>query len=1143
MLQVHRAERADRLVEALGDLLVEPGGDPMVAEVVSVPTRGIERWLSQRLSGRLGASPGRADGVCANVDFPFPGALVARALGAAAGHEGEADPWRPERSVWPLLELVDECAQEPWLRPFTAHVQESGPEQGTRRFAAVRHVADLYDRYGVHRPELLRAWARGDTAGVAADGRWQAELWRRLRDRIGTPSPAERLSDACAALADDPEMVDLPSRISLFGLTSLPASYLDVLGALAAARDVHLFLLHPSPVLWDRLAAGPARRGLARRDDASAELGGNRLLASWGRDAREMQLVLSATGDIDVDEHRPAPAPPPTLLGRIQADVRADRQPPGPPSGAGDGADLRPLLDPDDRSLQVHACHGRGRQVEVLRDAILHLLEDDAALEPRDVIVMCPDIETFAPLIHATFGGASPAPEDEEDEDADAPRGPADLRVRLADRSLRQTNPVLGVVSLLLELAGSRVTASEVLDLAGRDPVRRRFGFDDDDLRRLEEWVVGSGIRWGLDAEHRRTFGLNGLGANTWQAGLDRTLLGAAMTGNRPRLYGDVLPLDDVDSGDIELAGRLAELLARLGAALHALSGSRPVADWASAIADAAVRLTATADGDAWQAAQLRRMLDELVDEAGATGTPSLAPLGLMDVVALLGDRLKGRPTRANFRTGHLTICTLVPMRSVPHRVVCLLGLDDGVFPRVTERDGDDLILAAPQVGDRDARSEDRQLLLDALLAAEDHLVVTYTGRDERTNQARPPAVAVGELLDMVDRTVAVTGGGAARDRVVTVHPLQPFDARNFTLGAIVARRPWSYDAAGLAGARAARGPRRDPGPFLGGPLPDAGTDVVALADLERFLQHPVRAFLRLRLGIRPGDRASEVEDALPVELDALERWDLGDRLLGAAMAGEDLDACVAAERVAGHLPPGALAERAIASVRGVVGAIAGALGGFGPGRSSADVHLALDDGTVLVGTVPDVHDDVLLRVTFSKLGPGPRLATWVRVLALAVSRPERRFDGLTVGRARDGAPRDAYVTCAHIGLPPDDGERRDVARRELGVLVDLFRRGMREPLPIYRATSCAWAQSAARHRDRVARKAWTSTYRVPGEDDDDAHRMVLGGMLPFDRLLDEGARADEEGEDWDPAEPSRFGRYARRLWAGLLAHETMADS
>ncbi len=1116
MLHIHRAERADGLVEALGALLVDPLPDPFAREVLAVPTRGIERWLTQQLSSVLGAAAGRSDGVCANVDFPTPRRLVGDAVAAASGIQPDADPWLPERAVWPLLEIVGESLGEPWLRSLAEHLGGGGDaERGARRFATVRHIADLFDRYALHRPDMVRAWAAGDDAGIPADAAWQVELWRRLRERIAEAGPAERLAGACARLREDPALVDLPQRLSLFGLTRLPAGHVHVLRALAAGRDVHLFVLHPSPALWERVEdSAPVVR---RRDDATATLPANRLLASWGHDARELQLVLAGTDD-RADHHHPVEHRTDSLLARIQADVRDDRE-----------ADALQLLDPADRSVQVHSCHGRARQVEVLRDAILHLLEADPTLEPRDVIVMCPDIETFAPLIQATFGAGEVSEEDDEIDTLPVGVRPPDLRVRLADRSLRQTNPILGVVARLIELADARLTASQVLDLADREPVRRRFGLDDDDVARMEEWVRASGIRWGLDAEHRAPYKLEALPTGTWRAGLDRLLLGVTMSEDEQRLFAGVLPLDDVESGAIELAGRFAELLARLESSLDALNRSQPIAGWAAAIAGAADALAAAAPREAWQRAELQRLLDDVVTEAAGHTTA----LALPEVRDLLAERLRGRPTRANFRTGHLTICTLVPMRSVPHRVVCLLGLDDGVFPRKSPRDGDDLMLDDPRVGERDARTEDRQQLLDALMAATDRLIVTYTGNDERTNLPRPPAVPVGELLDVIDRT------GAPREQVVVRHPLQPFDERNFEPGALVPGSVWSFDRVTLRGARALGADRAGPRPFLAGPLPALASPLIELDDLVRFVERPVRTFLRRRLGITVTDYADEVQDALPVELDGLGTWGVGQRLLDARLAGAESRPAALAEIARGTLPPGVLGQPVIERVLPTVDEIVGHLPAGDTG--SLDVKVALRDQRTLSGTVPGVCGDVLRTVTYARVNPRHRLAAWVRLLALTAAHPERPFEALTVGRGTAGS--DARVTIARI--PPLDAEpeaRRALALDHLGVLADLFDRGMREPPPLASAASAAYALAARAGGDPAAagRSAWESAYTFDREDRDPEHQLALGGVRTFDELLSERARGDERGEWWDAEETRRFGRWARRLWDGLLQVEEL---
>jgi exodeoxyribonuclease V gamma subunit len=1163
VLHIHRAERADRLVDALAALLGEPLDDPFATEVVAVPSRGVERWLSQRLAAVLGARAGRADGVCANLDLPFPSGVVGTVLAAATGIERATDPWAPARCVWPLLDVVEANRGASWLGALGTHLH--GPHRGGahdgdahdgdaatasasaggRRLAVVRQLAARYDRYGLHRPAMLRAWVEGDdTTGDGAplppDVRWQAPLWRALREHLAVSSPAERLEDACARVAADRDLVALPPRLALFGITRLPASHRAVLRALAARRDVHLFALHPSPALWSDIgASGAARRPVRRSEDLTVGTPTNPLLATWGRDARELQLVLGEGEGAQEDHHHALAATPRTLLARLQDDVRRDRAPAGAPHP--DAPDRRSVLAAEDRSLQVHACHGRARQVEVLRDAILHLLADDPTIEPRDIIVLCPDVDSYAPLVHATFGSADPLAE-EVPRDAATPMGGErpDLRVRLADRGQRGTNPLLDAVAALLELAPARVTASQVLDLAGREPVRRRFELDDDDLARIGGWVRAAGIRWGFDRGHRSTWKVE-LEEGTWRRGLDRILLGVALSEEALPLVGGVLPLDDVAGSDIALAGRLAELLDRLQAVLASLALDQPLRAWVTALQEAVDALLATGPREAWQRAALDRLLAELLDEAGTAAVP-LTPAEVRD---LLAARLAGRPTRAGFRTGHLTVCTLVPMRSVPHRVVCLLGLDDGAFPRTVAPDGDDIIVRDPHVGDHDHRSEDRQLLLDALLAAEQHLIILYAGRDERTNATLPPAVPVGELLDTVDATVRHPDADRpARDAVVVHHPLQPFDPRNFAPGALHGTGPWGFEPTALAGARAVTGVRLPRPPFLEAPLPPLREDVVALEDLVAFAAHPVRAFLGQRLGIvlREGD--AELPDALPLEIEPLGRWEVGRRLLEARLRGADAGACRAAELARGSLPPGQLAVPVLEEIGETVERIVASIpdppdGDAAVQHRPVDVHLSLPDGRLLVGTLSDVRGDRTVTATYARLGPQHRLASWVRLLALTLAVPSRPFTAVTVARAGAGAGA-AVATIGPLGS--DAASREATALEHLLALVDLRDRGMREPLPVYPRTSAAYVAAVAGGTDVTAAvtATWESRWNAAGEHAE-ASSVLVGAGPTVPELVRAPPDADERGPTWG-TEPSRFGRLSQRLWCGLLTHEQVVE-
>jgi exodeoxyribonuclease V gamma subunit len=1101
VLSVHRSHRADALADVLGDVFASVPADPFTPEVVAVPTRGVERWLTQTLSLRFGARPGRTDGIVANVRFPSPREIVDDAVAAACGVDPASDPWRGQRMMWPLLEVVDDSLEEDWLALLADHLRDTvpvddDPAAPRPRLAAVRHIAALFDRYALHRPDMVRAWAAGcdvDGAGDALgdDAMWQAWLWRALRARIGSESPPERFPGALVRVREEPGLVDLPERLAAFGLTRLPAMHLELLRALAEHRDVHLLVLHPSDVLWDRVAAAPAPSSTLRADDVTATLAQNRLLASWGRDVRELQLVLGDHArSPDVAYRREETTD--TLLRRLQAGVLDDNP---------------PAQGPADDTVQIHACHGRARQVEVLRDALLHALAEDTTLEPRDVIVMCPDIETFAPLIRATFGGTAAG-------EAPAPGLPPDLHVRLADRSLRQTNPVLGTVSRVLELADGRMTASDLLDLADRPPVRRRFQFSDDDLSRLEGWVRDAEVRWGLDAQHRAPFKLDKVAANTWAAGVDRLLLGIAMTEDPAHLFGGVLPVDDVGSGDIELAGKLAEFVDRVRGIAERFTQRRPLHTWATEIELAADLLCAASERDAWQRGELGRILASAIE-----GTAETRQLALPEVRGLLAERLAGRPTSANFRTGHVTFCTLHPMRSVPHRVIALLGLDDGSFPRAAPRDGDDLVLRTPLLGDHDGRTEDRQLLLDALMATQDKLIITYTGNDERTNAELPPAVPVGELLDVI-----------GEQSIVRRHPLQPFDPRNFDAAA-----PLSFDGIALEGARALEGPRTSPAPFFPDPLPPLEVDdVIELDELVRFLQHPAKELLRRRLDVRYREIEEDLDDDLPVELDGLQKWKVGDRLVGAVLAGCSMDDAIAAERARGGLPPGEIAQTAIAEVRGTAQRIVDAANANLSARSerdAADVRLTLTDGRTLTGTVNGVAGGRLQVVTYSHVAPKHRLAAWARLLALAAAHPDRAFTAVTLGRGPRGK-----VLLATLRAPDDP-------LVPLERLVKLMDTGLTEPLPFAPKTSEAYASAVRRSAKNVAKVTedrWAGSYTFPGEGHDLEHQRVFGGILTVPELTDFAPRPEESGDGWDERATSRFGRLALHVWLPLLECEEL---
>jgi exodeoxyribonuclease V gamma subunit len=1077
-LHLHRAERTDLLADGLGQLLSTPLPDPFADELVIVPARGVERWLSQRLSHVLGRGDSQ-DGVCAGISFRNPHSLIAEITGTT-----NDDPWSPDAMVWPLLEVIDASCNDSWCKTLATHLGhfEAGEERELRqgrRYAVARRLAGLFASYARQRPQLLIDWENDIAGDIASDLQWQPPLWRALLDKVGTDAPHIRHTKTLATLQESP--TDLPERLSLFGHTRLPSTEIELLRALATHHDLHLWLPHPSDDLWRQLAGDHGQ--IPRRDDTSHRNVSHPLLATLGRDLRELQRSLPA--DPQTDEYLLGPAGahdrPDTLLGWLQSDVTANA--------------VRPegrKHTRTDRSVQVHSCHGPARQIDVLREVLLGLLADDKTLEPRDILVMCPDIETDAPLIVAGFGlgdmikGVHPAHQ---------------LRVRLADRSLVQTNPLLSVASQLLALAGGRATSSEVLNLAQAAPVRARFGFTDDDLEDITRWVRQANIRWGFDREHRKPFGVDFI-QNTWRFGIDRVLVGVAMSDDSHDWIDTTLPLDDVGSNRVELAGQLAEYVDRLHHVVESLTGAKPLSQWLASLADGIGLLTRVEDDDAWQTSQLQREFNDVLNTAGLRADTTMR---LPDIRALLQRHLAGRPTRANFRTGTLTVCTMVPMRSVPHRVVCLVGLDDGVFPRLGVVDGDDALARDPMTGERDIRSEDRQLLLDAIGAATDKLVITYTGSNEYSGQERPPAVPLAELLDTLD----ITTPDKVRDTIVVRHPLQPFDTRNVIPGELIPNEPFTFDNTVLKAARARAGDLAERPPFISGPLPAPPPDDVALADLAGFFKDPVKGFFRALDYTLPWD-VDGVDDAMPVDINALEEWTVGDRMLHDMLLGMNPDRARQAEWRRGTLPPGQLGWRKATEIRDQATVLADTARGYrGADPGAVDVDIDLGSGRRLTGTVSPVFGDRLVSVTYSKLGGQHLLQSWIPLLALLAHDPGRDWSAICIGRPKRGTtPRQETI-----------GRPAETAVDLLADLIAMYDEGRRAPLPLPVKTSFAWAEARHTHGDpeQAAGYRWR-TGNYPGEDQAPAHELAWGKGAWLRVLINAG-----------------LDDYACRLWLPML--------
>ena len=1101
MMHLYSAGSARLLAMRLAEVLEVAPADPLTPEWLAVPSDGMRRWLSLELARHLGASgPGSGDGIAANIVRAYPGDLRNAVL-AIDRPPDLPDPWRIERMVWPVLESIVDADGD--ALPTGLTVLE-GQREGASLYAKSRRIADLFDRYHLYRPHMVRQWSRDrlvDGTGRLLDDHavWQARLWRRVRDRIDEASPPERLPGVLSRLHVGEDVVDLPPRLVLFGFTLLPAgAFLDVARAVASTREVHVFMLEPTHLDSGQLLAAnppPADGSVRLRSgDATAPLAHHPLLRSWGRLHRETALQLADVEAEGVPVNRvgdagPSLASPPTLLGRLQHDLRTNRAP------------VATLTDqPGDDSVQFHSCFGAIRQVEVLRDALLHLLARPGSdLTEDDIVVLCPALDRFAPLIEAAFGRTAPAtttaPADVTSEStthsSNRRHGAPALRYRVADRSIRTTNPVLSATSVLLQLVAGRFDVDSVLEFMALAPVRERFGLDDDSLGVISEWVEATNVRWGLDPSQRQRLGLpRSVVTNTWEAAVERLLVGSAVFDEDLRLaIGDVAPYG-VEGGDVETVGSLAAVIGSLADLSAEASTARPLAEWVERIGQTCSALFATEPDQGWQLEALERVLGEVVESSELGEGASTVALEFGDVWKLLDERLDDKVGRADFFRGGITVTSLTPLRWVPFRVVCLLGMDQSAFGAEGSA-GDDLSAMVPLLGDRDPRGEAREALLEAVLAAEDHLVVVREGHDVRTNQPVPRAVPTTELYESVLASVATEARTEVARRLEIGHPRQPYDERCFEPGRLVADTPWGFDRDELAGARARRSQASRARPFLEGPLEPVPSDVIELSALHRFLRNPTSAFFSARLEARLPLREDDMPTALAVDIAGLNGWAVGSRLLEARQAGRTFDEWLRYERQLGTLPPSPLGADQLRVLDQTVQIMLDAahLAGMasGPARPGA-VDALLPDGTRVVGSVPlRLHGDAdgtsgPAALYYSRFKPSHRVAAWLDLMALVATDPDRQWRSLAVSRPdRPGAD----PTINDLVLSSTVAERPAIASDGLAVAVDCYRRGMTEPLALFPTFS--WYL----YHGKSARGRWHG-YPFPEDGDHPAVRLAF---------------------------------------------------
>jgi exodeoxyribonuclease V gamma subunit len=856
---------------------------PLEQETILVQSNGVAEWLKIALAEELK--------VCAATQVALPARFLWQAYRSMLGRE-----WVPTRSpfdkgplTWRLMRMLPSLLDRDVYEPLRHFLGDGCPE---RRLQLAERLADLYDQYQVYRADWLLDWAAGENILRRSGGEpvklvheqcWQAQLWRDINASL----PEEKRFFSRAGIHQrfldvvergDAPVARLPRRVVLFGMSALPYQTLQAVAALARYTQVVMAVPNPCQFYWGDIIEGrellktvhrrqQPRNGASLSDMPIEELHAHShpLLASWGRQGRDFIRMLDEF-DAAAASHTEADGVTrlridlfsdgdgETLLSQVQAAVR----------------DLLPLSehphvppDVEDRSIEFHVAHSTQREVEVLHDQLLSWFGRDPHLRPRDVVVMVPDIDTFSAAIHAVF---------DQHRRSDARFIPFEI----GDVKDRSVNPLLVALEWLLRLPQQRCRQSEVRDLLDVPAVASRFGLGVDDLPTLGRWIDGAGVRWGLDQQHRTGLGLGSAGEqNAWIFGVRRMLLGYAS--GLGANFRDIEPYAEVGGLDASLAGALAQLVETLLHWRAALAVDRTPAEWG----DQARLLLAAffktdEEEDRLTLAQLLEALQCWLEICDAADYAEKVPLAVLREAWLGG--LDEPTLNHQFVSGGVTFCTLMPMRAVPFKVVCLLGMNDGDFPRRAPKADFDL-LALPGMarpGDRSRRDDDRYLMLEALLAARDKLYVSWVGRNVRDNSEQPASVLVAQLRDYL-----ASGWDMDLGERTTEHALQPFSRRYFEAGGLLTYAgEWRAAHGGAAVAEETALPPYELEPDFR----------LKLHELASFLRQPARYFFRRRLGVTFEEPDTVGDDEEKFAIGGLERYQLEDALLADDGAPEALD-------------------------------------------------------------------------------------------------------------------------------------------------------------------------------------------------------------------------------------------------------------
>ncbi|MCK5893083.1 MAG: exodeoxyribonuclease V subunit gamma [Endozoicomonadaceae bacterium] len=1024
MFTVYQSNRLDILKELLVELIRrQPLINPFIDEQILVQSPGMAQWLRLELASSLG--------IAAGMQFPLPASFIWQMFVQVLDGIPERSAFNKEAMTWKIITLLPEHLERSTFASLKHYLIDD--TTGLRRYQLAERIADMFDQYLVYRPEWISAWEQQDSlVNITASQPWQPELWCALVEKTSELQQpiwhrANLYGEFIRTLQQSATTPNgLPERLFVFGVSALPPHYVEALEALGKHCDIHLMVTNPCQYFWGdirdpkylaKLNANRFNRNGMTPDNCDTFT--NPLLASMGKLGRDYLHQLQALPSTEID----AFAEPPTdsLLHTLQKDILNLKE-------RGESVTCtEPLLAiaPEDRSFAIHACHSPLREVEVLHDQLLALFTSDPDLPPRDIVVMMPDIDRYSPFVQAVFGSA---PDERY------------IPWALSDRSASIEHPLLNSLMRLLTIHKRRCSAPDLMDILETSAVMRRFGFDTKGYQTVHRWVEEAGIRWGLNTHHITGLTLPDHHENTWWFGLQRMLLGYAMP-EADGLYDNILPYDAIQGLDAALCGQLAAYIEAIRQLYEDIESPRTIEEWIQ-FSNRLLERFYTPDSDDERPLNLiRSSLDHLHQQLLDAGYHETLSCDIFS--DYLATKLEGERGSQRFLTGQVNFCTLMPMRSIPFRVVCLLGMNDSVYPRTIPPTGFDLIARHPQRGDRSRRDDDRYLFLEAMLSAGDRFYISYVGHSITDNSERIPSVLVTELLNYCDQGFNLQGEPEIKlsQWLITEHPLQPFNPDYFRT--TTSTEPQSLFSFAGEWLPAAKGEGEVTQPFIQSPLDSEPLpDTVELTELLRFYRNPCEYFCNRRLKVWFNEPGTVLDSDEPFSLNPLESYHLRDALLNDLLQTGNTDDSESRRRASGDLPHGyfghLILEEQKESLVNLSETIRSAL--HDP-ADDLEMNLTLNGTTSLTGWLKQCTSTGLVRYRPGKLKPLYLLRYWIEHLCYCTCAPTPARTAIC-----------CTDRCCFLQAIPSE-----TAQSHLNRLMAFYLEGLNQPQPLFPSTAMAW--------------------------------------------------------------------------------------